>query len=246
MNNIHNTYLGEVVTSIKEAKTLEATYYGDLITPSIYIPAISQIAQQVYDKLKDKNKVPRVSADAEGELSFSTSSVIPPHVVARHGALLHELPVLGVRIITLARTKVNAKQQRTDRKKVIKRVADAEAGTLGQNKASISKMVQTAVRNQLKSRKGNKAKAGTVRGVFTSSNDTLEFEPEGEETGQIRTEETPEELAQKATLQRFRLSAEEAEEVQESAWFEVNTIPLEWLLNSFLEDQIGLPTSPLL
>ncbi|KIJ16554.1 hypothetical protein PAXINDRAFT_11005 [Paxillus involutus ATCC 200175] len=232
MNNIHNTYLGEVVTSIKEAKTLEATYYGDLITPSIYIPAISQIAQQVYDELKDKNKVPRVSADAEGELSFSTSSVIPPHVVARHGALLHELPVLGVRIVTLARTKVNTKQQRTDRKKVIKRVADAEAGTLGQNKASISKMVQTAIRNQLKSRKGNKAKA--------------EFEPEGEETGQIQTEETPEELTQKATLQRFRLSAEEAEEVQESAWFEVNTIPLEWLLNSFLEDQIGLPTSPLL
>ncbi|KIJ21112.1 hypothetical protein PAXINDRAFT_152770 [Paxillus involutus ATCC 200175] len=162
MNNVHNTYLGEVATSIKEAKTLKGTYYGDLITPSIYVPAITQIAQGIYDELKDKNKVPHVSSDEGGELHFSENCVIPPHMVTRHGALLHELPVLGLCIIILARAKVNAKQQCTDRKKVIKRVADAEAGALGQNKASISKMVQMAIRNQLKSCKGSKTKASTV------------------------------------------------------------------------------------
>ncbi|KAF8834624.1 hypothetical protein BDN67DRAFT_1016312 [Paxillus ammoniavirescens] len=145
MKNLHETYLGEVTSSIKDAKTLEASYYGDLITPSVYVPAITQIVQEVFDMFTEKCRVPTVSTDGSGNLQFSKDSVIPPHVVARHNELLHELPVLGLQIVTLARAKVNAKQQRNDKKKVIKRVTDAEAGTLGMNKASINKMVQNAV-----------------------------------------------------------------------------------------------------
>jgi hypothetical protein len=150
MKNLHKTYLGEVAGSIKSAKELESSYYGNLITPKVYVPAITQVVQAVYNKLEEMNKVPDVSKDKNSDLTFSENSIIPQHVVAWHSALLHELPVLGTCIITLACAKVNAKQQCTDQKKVVKRVTDAEAETLRLNKVSISKMVQNTVQNQLK------------------------------------------------------------------------------------------------
>ncbi|KIK76878.1 hypothetical protein PAXRUDRAFT_86693, partial [Paxillus rubicundulus Ve08.2h10] len=162
---------------------------------------------------------------------------LPRHILAWHSALLHELPVLGTRIVMLTRAKVSARQQHNDRKQVIRKVVNAKASTLRNDKATLSKIVQVAVHKQLKGQKGLKSKVCDVEKVgITTYSPHIGSETEEVEVIERWQEASPKERSEKEALQRFGLTSQEAEEVQGSAWFEMNRIPLDWLLLAFLED----------
>ncbi|KIK91811.1 hypothetical protein PAXRUDRAFT_13589 [Paxillus rubicundulus Ve08.2h10] len=109
----HVDYLTKASSGIKKAKDLEKVYYTDPITPKVYVPTILAVVQHVFNKHKDLSKVPTITNN-KGELTFSTSTNMPQHILAQHSALLHELPVLGTPIVMLARAKVSAQQQHND------------------------------------------------------------------------------------------------------------------------------------